>query len=198
MKSCSGARRKRYAVKTWQLINAITADVMPQRSLRRSFLHIVVFGIAADALIFFTAVGPRPDIAVAAGTWRFLFKFVVVFSLAIPATRLTYRLAAPALWRRCRYATLVVPLGLLRGAAMLELGLVPRSLWMVRIVGSNSVNCMTLIPLLAMPPLACFLMLLRDGAPLDPGLAGALPVLLQARSPRCFMRSTASTTVHYL
>lgn len=161
-------------MKTEQLINAMAADAAPRRSFHRSFVYATTLGIAADALIFFAAIGPRPDIAAAAETWRFLFKFVVTLSLAAPAIMLAYRLAAPAMWRRCRLGILVVPLCLLLAAAALELDLAPRSLWMVRLVGSNSVNCMTLIPLLSLAPLACFLILLSDGAPRDPGLTGAV------------------------
>jgi len=161
-------------MKTEQLINAMVNDAEPRRSFLRSFLYAIALGIAVDGLIFFTAVGPRPDIAAAAETWRFLFKFVVTLSLAVPATMLAYRLAAPAMWSRCRLGMLAVPLCLLIAAALLELDLVPRSLWMVRLIGSNSVNCMTIIPLLALAPLACFLILLRDGAPRDPGLTGAI------------------------
>ncbi|MDN4983426.1 DUF1109 family protein [Bradyrhizobium arachidis] len=161
-------------MKTEQLINAMAADTAPRRSFLRSFVYATASGVAVDALIFLAAIGPRPDIAAAAETWRFLFKFVVTLSLAVPATTLVYRLAAPAMWRQCRLEILGVPLCLLLAAAAFELDLVPRSLWMVRLIGSNSVNCITLIPLLALAPLTCFLILLRDGAPRDPGSAGAV------------------------
>ena len=161
-------------MKTEQLINAIARDAVTRPSFVRSFLCAAALGIAADALIFFAAIGARPDIAAAAETWRFLFKFVVTLSLAVPATILVYRLGAPALWTRCRLRPLALPLFLLLSATLAELDLVPSSQWMVRLVGSNSVNCITLIPLLALTPLACFLVLLRDGAPRDPGLTGAI------------------------
>ena len=51
---------------------------------------------------------------------------------------------------------------------------------MVRLVGSNSINCMTLIPLLAIIPLATFLAVLRHGAPRDPGRTGAAAGLAAA------------------
>jgi hypothetical protein len=161
-------------MKTEHLINAMAADSAPRRSLLRSFVYATALGVVADGLIFFAAIGPRPDLAAAAETWRFLFKFVVTLSLAGPATIIAYRLAAPAMWSKCRLKLLTVPLCLLLAAAILELHLVPRSLWMVRAIGSNSVNCMTLIPLLALAPLACLLAQLRDGAPRDPGLTGAV------------------------
>jgi hypothetical protein len=75
---------------------------------------------------------------------------------------------------------LLVPLALLAIAASLELSVVPRSLWMVRLIGSNSINCMTLIPLLAAIPLATFLAVLRRGAPRNPGRTGAVAGLAAA------------------
>ncbi|MCG2627316.1 NrsF family protein [Bradyrhizobium sp. WYCCWR 13023] len=161
-------------MKTEQLINALVADIGPRRSFLRSFVYATASGVAFDAVVFFAAIGPRPDIAAAAETWRFLFKFVVTLALAVPATTLAYRLAAPAMWRRCRFEVLMVLLCLLLAATAFELDLVPPSLWMVRLVGSNSVNCMTLIPVLALAPLTCFLILLRSGASCDPGLTGAV------------------------
>jgi hypothetical protein len=41
-------------------------------------------------------------------------------------------------------------------------------------VGVNARLCLTLIPLLAIGPLACLLAALRQGAPSSPGLAGAI------------------------
>lgn len=159
---------------TEQLINALTADAGPRRPFLHSFSLATSIGIAVDALVFFVAVGPRADLAAAAETWRFLFKFVVTISLAVPAIVLAYRTAKPATWHKCRFWILVVPLGLLMTSAICELYLLPQSLWVVRLTGSNSVNCMTLIPLLAMFPLGTFLFLLRQGAPLNPGLNGAI------------------------
>jgi hypothetical protein len=159
---------------TEQLIKARAADSAPRHSFLRLFGYTTALGVAADALVFFAAIGPRPDIAAAVVTLRFLFKFVVTISLAAPATILVYRLAKALTWSRCRPWMLFVPLCLLAAAAALELYLLPQSLWMVRLIGSNSVNCMTLIPLLSTFPLISFLALLRAGAPLDPGLTGAV------------------------
>jgi hypothetical protein len=44
----------------------------------------------------------------------------------------------------------------------------------VRLIGSNAVNCMTLIPLLASGPLVMFITALKTGAPAYPGLSGAM------------------------
>ncbi len=165
---------------TDKLINAIAADVTPARSFSRAFGYATALGVASAATIFFTVIGPRLDLAAALETWRFLLKFVITAPLAAAATMAIYRMARPAMWQVHRLWMVAAPLGLLAAAALFELGAVPPSLWMVRLVGSNSKNCMTLIPLLSIIPLACFLAALRNGAPSDPGLTGAAAGLAAA------------------
>ncbi len=68
---------------------------------------------------------------------------------------------------------MAVPL-LLACAAAFELIVMPRDVWMKLLVGKNSRCCLTLIPLLAIGPLACLLIALRQGASDKPGVAGGL------------------------
>lgn len=165
---------------TDQLITALAADVTPPRPFGRWFGYASAIGIAGAGIVFFSAIGPRPDLAAALDTWRFLLKFLITVPLAIAATLATAGMSRPG--SKSRYAPFAVPapLGLLLIAALFELFVVPRSLWMARLVGSNSLNCMTLIPLLAIIPLAAFLSVLRHGAPLDPGRSGAIAGLAAA------------------
>ena len=60
------------------------------------------------------------------------------------------------------------------------MGLIPREHWPVYAVGTNAVACMTLIPLLSLAPLAAVLYALRQGAPANPALAGAIGGLMSA------------------
>jgi hypothetical protein len=76
---------------------------------------------------------------------------------------------APGWWERL----LPLPLILLGASVAAELLTIPRSDWLVRLIGSNAVNCMTLIPLLASGPLVLFIAALKSGAPVHPGLSGA-------------------------
>jgi hypothetical protein len=166
---------------TDQLITAIAADAAPSRRLGRLLCYAAVAGVAGTGVLFFSAIGPRPDLAAALDTWRFVLKFVITAPLAIAATLIILAMARPDGRDGYRLLPLVAaPLGLLAVAASLELLALPRSLWMVRLVGSNSVNCMTLIPLLAIIPLAAFLAVLRHGAPRDPGSTGAVAGLAAA------------------
>lgn len=63
---------------------------------------------------------------------------------------------------------------MLIGAALAELVVMPPSTWMPRLVGVNARFCLIVIPLLSIPPLVGFLAALRQTAPANPGLAGAL------------------------
>jgi hypothetical protein len=164
---------------TDQLITAIAADAAP-RPFGRSFHGATAIGIAGAGIIFFSAIGPRPDLDAALGTWRFVLKFVITMPLAIAATIAVLGMSRPGTWDRFHPIPLIAPVGLLAIAALFELFVLPRSLWMVRLVGSNAVNCLTLIPLLAIIPLAALLTALRRGAPRDPGRTGAAAGLAAA------------------
>jgi hypothetical protein len=165
---------------TDQLITAIVADRSQPIPFGRSFRCAAAAGIAAAGLIFFAAIGPRQDLALALDTWRFLLKFLITVPLAAIASLVVLGMGQPHKWTKSRPLLLLAPLGLLLISALFELFMLPRSLWMVRLVGSNSANCMTLIPLLAMMPLAAFLTVLRRGASFDPGKTGATAGLAAA------------------
>ena len=116
----------------------------------------------------------RPDISQAIHSPRFLFKFVVTGTLAAGATGAVLSLARPgAAIRRWYWVLTAVPL-LLAGAAAIELIVMPRDMWMRLLVGKNSLCCLSLVPLLAIGPLACLLIVLRQGASENPGVAGGL------------------------
>lgn len=139
-----------------------------------------IFGLATALGIliaggtFFVGIGFRPDISQAVESVRFLFKFVVTATLAIGATGAALHMGRPGVpVERWRWVLAAVPV-LLVGAVALELIAVPRDAWMKQLVGHNSRFCLTLIPLLAIAPLACLLIALREGATTRPGLSGAL------------------------
>src|SRR5262245_2343276 len=133
---------------TDQLITAIVADRALPIPFGRLFRWAAAAGIVAAGLIFFAAIGPRQDLALALDTWRFLLKFLITVPLAAIASLVVLGMCQPHKWTKSRPLLLLAPIGLLLISAMFELFMLPRSLWMVRLVGSNSANCMTLIPLL--------------------------------------------------
>lgn len=167
-------RLRDFAMTTEDLIRALTADRHLGRNPKTSLLLAALFMTAFVATVFFAAIGVRHDFDAALGTVRFLFKFVVVGPLAVAAIAVLSRSASPVRTLGWWGRLLAVPLALIAAGAVAELIVIPRSGWMVRLIGSNAVNCMTLIPLLAMAPLAVFIGVLRHGAPAHAGLSGAL------------------------
>jgi hypothetical protein len=166
-------------MRTDDLIKALDADAasraLPQR---QAWWGAAGAAVLVAAVVFFMTIGPRPDIAAAAHTMRFLFKFVFTAVLAVSAFALVRGLSVPgAPARRLAPWLAAAPL-LMAAAVVLELYAVPERDWARRLIGTNSVICMTFIPLIGIGPLALFIAALRHGAPTRPVLSGAVAGLL--------------------
>lgn len=161
-------------MKTDDFISALAADA-PARWRFMAVLGIAIgAAVILAAVLFFAAIGFRPDIAEALRTPRFLFKFVVTLSLACTGTAAVAALGRPGVPVAGKLLLLLTVPALLLGGAIVELIALPESRWMPSLVGHNARFCLTLIPLLAIGPLACFLVALRKSAPSNPGVAGAV------------------------
>jgi hypothetical protein len=162
-------------VRTSEFIAALAADPTPQpiRLGRRVALALAV-GFLGSLAIYGLLMGPRPDIAAACMTMRFWLKFVDSLAFALPTAFLTLRLARPDAKPRALAFWLIAPFILLGCGVGAELLVVPQGEWLARLVGHNSMFCMRMIPLLAAPVLVALIVALRAGAPLHPGLTGAL------------------------
>lgn len=159
-------------IKTLAADNAQRAAPMPSAWAMAAFASLTI-----AALVFFAAIGPRLDIAVAAATPRFLFKFVVTLTLLATAFGALKALARPGASMRLALPLLLAP-GLLLMAVGAEMMAVPADQLRDRWIGSNSLICITFIPLIGVGPLAVFLFALRHGAPTKPSLAGAVAGLV--------------------
>jgi hypothetical protein len=124
--------------------------------------------------MFFASIGFRPDIVEAVGSGRFLFKFVVTLALAITATAAVARLGRPGTTLSAKGLLLTIAPALLAVAVIIELRVLSETLWLPKLVGHNALDCLVLIPLLAIGPLVCLVVALRQGAPSNPGLTGAV------------------------
>jgi hypothetical protein len=124
--------------------------------------------------MFALSVGMRPDMSVAGHTMRVQFKFLFALTLVSGAAGAVARVgrpdATPGPWALVLVA---VPV-LLSLAVLAELLATPAQSWIPHLVGQNSVYCLTILPALALAPLACLLFALRESAPAQPGLAGAV------------------------
>ena len=160
-------------MKTDNLVELLAKDLVPWR-FRSVLAAAVAGGILIAAILFFAGIGFRPDISEAVKSARFLFKFVVTISLAVTAIWVVHSVCRPgSSLARIGLALAIAP-ALLICAAAVELLVLPESQWMPHLVGHNARFCLTLIPLLSIGPLACLLVGLRQGAPSNPGLAGAV------------------------
>lgn len=161
-------------MQTERLIDVLTADTVIPWKLEKSIRLALVVGNIIAGIMFFGGIGFRPDIVFAMGTTRFLVKFAVTLPLALTATAAMLRAAQPGASFGVRGWALAISPTILMSAVLIEIATVPPPLWGSRMMGTNAQNCLTLIPLLSIGPLACLLLALRKGASTRPGLAGAI------------------------
>jgi len=94
--------------------------------------------------------------------------------LAAAALALVLQVGRPVPVRGWRVAALAAAPALLVATVVAELAAVPSGQWLVRLVGTNSRVCLTAIPLMSLPLLAAFMLVLRRGAPVSRTAAGAV------------------------
>ena len=161
-------------MRTDDLVHALVADrdTAPSAMGRRFALAIGI-GFAVSAVSFWLTLGPRPDIAAAAATVRFDLKIVEALLLAATAVAFALRLVQPGAATGQQAVLLASAPVLLVVAVIAELFVVPAGQWSTKLVGSNSLVCLTAIPLLSLPLLAAMMIALRQGAPTSHAAAGA-------------------------
>lgn len=169
-------------MKTDDLIKALAADARSvEPPIARTLAVAVGVGALLSLVAFLATLGPRPDFAeVASTSVRFVFKFVVTLSLAIPAFLLVRSLSRPDFEPHKRLWWLALGPGLLLLGIALEMASVPSDTWHARMMGHNSFYCMTVIPLLSLAPFVAVLYALKSGAPAHPAVAGAVGGILSA------------------
>jgi hypothetical protein len=162
-------------METHELIKALAADTRRSGiSMSVAWSGAVLSAIAVAAIAFFLLLGVRTDIAGAVQTFRFFFKFVVTIALAASAFGLLHILSRPETDARRSLPRLGIAPALLVAGIVAELAVTSPGTWSARLVGTNSLVCLTFIPLIGIWPLALLLAALRHGAPSHPSLAGAM------------------------
>lgn len=161
-------------VKTADLIDVLTQDAPVRWRLPGRLATAFAAGALIAVAVFVSGIRLRPDLAVAGQTARVLLKFLFALTLLSGAAGAVARVGRPeAKLGAWAFVLAAVPF-LLGVAVVAELLATPASSWMARLIGQNAVFCLTLIPVLALGPLACLLFALRDSAPARPGQAGAV------------------------
>ncbi|MBV8473908.1 MAG: DUF1109 family protein [Hyphomicrobiales bacterium] len=162
-------------MKTADLINALAADpVAPPIRLGRRVALALALGGAISLVVFMALLGPRHDVMAAMRTMRFNLKFLDTLTFLAPSALLCVRLLRPDARPGALALLFLAPFALLLGGVVAELALVPSEEWGVRMIGHNALHCLTLIPLMSIPPLAAAIAAMRAGAPQYPALSGAL------------------------
>ncbi|HRY05603.1 MAG TPA: NrsF family protein [Hyphomicrobiaceae bacterium] len=166
-------------MRTDDLIKALAADgatrpTAPERALALALLA----GVPLAGILFALFLGPRADIATAIATWRFDFKLMVTTLLLFSAIPVLMRLARPETSPRTALLPLAIAPALLAGGVVIELITTPAPTWTAHTIGHNWRACLTIIPLLALTPLAAVMIALRNGAPASPTLSGAVAGIL--------------------
>lgn len=190
-------------MKTEDLINLIAEDTRRPVNLTLMLSVAVAAGALVSGLVFFLTLGFRHDIGQAIETVRFGFKFVVTLSLFVAALSLTGPAIRPG--RNIggkRWLLLIAPV-LLLAATALELLVTPSDVWLDKLIGHNALHCLTIIPALSAFPGTFLFLAMRQGAPEDPGLAGALAGLVSVGiaatfyATNCFDDSPLFVTTWY-
>jgi hypothetical protein len=169
-------------MKTDDLIKALAADARSvEPPIARTLAVAVAIGALVSLVYFMSTMGVRPDFSeVAMHSGRFVFKFVLTLSVAIPAFLLVRGLSRPDFAPEKQLWWLALAPALLLGGIAFELVSLPTDAWHARMIGHNSFACLTVIPLLSLAPLAAVLYALKSGAPANPAVAGAIGGLLSA------------------
>lgn len=179
-------------MKTDDLIHLLAQDAPVRTRIGPALTLAAIGGILISGAMFFAAIGFRADIGSAMETVRFLFKFVVTIVLAVTASTVVFRIGRPGVsLRPWGWMLFAAPL-LLAAAAFVEMMVMPADSWRPRMMGHNARFCLTIIPLLSIGPLACFLFALRQGAPKSPGVAGAVAGLAASGIAATFYASNCT------
>ena len=159
-------------MKTDDLIATLSTDAQrPGLAPDRALALAVTLGAVIAAAMLFLTMGVRPDFMAAAGTIRFLFKFVVTLTVAASALALVRQSLYP------ENSKLNWPL-LLAGPAVLAIGVIaelfalPPDAIAMSAQGKNALLCLTVVPALGITPLGLLVWALRRGAPTHPVFAG--------------------------
>jgi hypothetical protein len=168
-------------METDRLIRALAADSASRdKPVGQMLAASLLVALPVSAALLLSTLGLRPDIHSAMRNPFFDLKFVVTLALALSAVIVALHLSRPEATARGWRLLLLAPLAILGLAIGAEAMLPQRTSAMTRLLGHNSLLCLSAIPVLSLPILAASLFGLRRGAPANPALAGALAGLLSA------------------
>lgn len=160
-------------MKTDELINLLSEDAPVRLRLGRMMALALLIGITISATLMVSTIGLRHNMQTVFETARVFFKICETLLLAFLASRLVFQIGRPGVPLRARVLALLLPAALLVAAVIAELFTVPEQDWAASMIGNNAAFCVFFIPVLALAPLAGFMLALKNAAPDDPAAAGA-------------------------
>jgi hypothetical protein len=166
---------------TEQLIHALASDLRASAAPKRSGVGwrrlAALTGLASLASLaaIVTLLSPSPHLSHGPGA-TVVFSALAGAALAAGAFWATLQLSYPD--SRLGFWWLLLPLGILLFGLGLEMSYTPSSSWATRLWGETPAACFLCVTALSMPILAAALLALRDGAPSQPRLCGAMAGLL--------------------
>lgn len=161
-------------MRTDDLIRMLAEDAPVPIRLGRAMALALLIGTSVSIAVLILTIGIRQNMMQALETARVLFKIGVTLTLAVAATSLVFRIGRPGVSLRARSLSLILPVILIAAAVLLEMMMTPSNSWSARMMGRYSRFCLFFIPLLSLAPLIGFLLVLRESAPANPGIAGAV------------------------
>lgn len=161
-------------MQTDDLIELLAKDAKVRVRLGHVFAVALAIGLAISSALLLSTYGIRDNMAEAIETPRVLFKLGLTLLLALTSTRLAFLVGKPGVSLRSAGLALLWPLLLLLVGIATELIVLPTEAWENSLKGQHWSFCLVFVPTLAIAPLAALLYSVRQGAPENPGLAGAV------------------------
>jgi hypothetical protein len=163
---------------TNELIRSLAADHgWRARPVGIVLAFALALALPFTMMMFMMRLGMRPDFMAATGNPFFILKFVVTLALVFASVVLAARLVRPGAEVRKVAWLLGIPVLLLAGGIAAD-AVVMTSPWTKRLIGTNSLICLSAIPALSLPLLIAALAGLRRGFATRPMLTGAVAGLL--------------------
>ena len=161
-------------MRTDDLIRLLKEDA-PVRSRLGTVLGLAVLaGVVVSALLLLLTLGLRHDLGVQIETARVAFKIIETLCLALVSLRLVFLVGRPGASLKGAGLSLLLPAGLLAAALAIELTVLPRQQWLPSLIGTFPQFCMVFVPLFSMAPLIALMIALKQSAPENPTVAGAI------------------------
>jgi len=158
-------------MKTAELIERLSGNPAPVRDGATMMAAGAAAGALVSAAMMLAWLGPRPDLAAAAGTWGYWAKFAYTLAFAVLVFRTAERLAKPAATPSPMLDAL--PLAAIAITAFLQWMSTPAAAHMTLLMGRSAMVCPWRIVTLSLPLLLGTIWGMRRLAPTHAMLAGA-------------------------